>query len=278
MDKTNASFLPEDYVQQRQAFRTNVLSLTLFVVVMVGVLGAFVVTNHQHARVAADQKAVNAEFIKAADEIRKVQELHVKKQQILRKAETTASLIEPAPRSVILAELINRMPATLSLSELTLETEAIKQGRSLRSSTISVKKSQDLKDQQDDAAADQRPEELVHIELVGIALTDLEVARYIRELNLSPMFENVELQRTGETTIGDDKFRQFEVNLDLKRGLNVAEIDHLPLPDRRLKQNPMDDAMRVMGNRAMEAGDDAQPGQTDPSGAQPVIDRSHMED
>ena len=42
---TDASFLPDDYLAHQAEKRTNVISLTLFVVVMFAVFGAFLVTN-----------------------------------------------------------------------------------------------------------------------------------------------------------------------------------------------------------------------------------------
>ena len=44
---SNTSFLPEDYLDQKADRRTNVVSLTLFGIVMVAVFAAFLFTNQQ---------------------------------------------------------------------------------------------------------------------------------------------------------------------------------------------------------------------------------------
>ena len=44
---TDSSFLPEDYLAQKTERRTNLICLTLFAIVMLGVFAAFWITNRQ---------------------------------------------------------------------------------------------------------------------------------------------------------------------------------------------------------------------------------------
>ena len=72
---SNASFLPEDYLDQRAERRTNLISLTLFAIVMVSVFAAFLVTNSKWSQVKDTQRAINAEYAQAADKITRLTEL-----------------------------------------------------------------------------------------------------------------------------------------------------------------------------------------------------------
>ena len=117
------SFLPEDYLQRRIARRTNVICLALFVVVMGGVIAAWFVTDRQRREIKVLQDDVNRQYEEAAQRIDQLDQLKKKKQKMLQKAKITSALVERIPRSFLLAELINHMPATLSLLELELETE-----------------------------------------------------------------------------------------------------------------------------------------------------------
>ncbi len=125
----NMSFLPEDYLEKRTQRRTNVICLALFVVVMSGVIGAFFVTDAQSSELRKREIGVNQRFEEAAKRIEQFEQLQKNKQAMLRKAKITSVLIERVPRSIVLAELINNMPTTLSLLEMELETRVIKPRR-----------------------------------------------------------------------------------------------------------------------------------------------------
>ena len=126
MSKSNTSFLPEDYVEKKTQRRTNLISISLFVIVMGFIIGAFVVTDRQRVEVAQLQQQVNKEFEEAAKRLEQLNDLQARKQEMIRKARITAMLIERLPRSLILADLINQMPTTLSLLELELQTKVIR--------------------------------------------------------------------------------------------------------------------------------------------------------
>ncbi len=119
---SNTSFLPEDYLDQKADRRTNVVSLTLFGIVMVAVFAAFLFTNQQWTQVKAAQASINSQYQDAAAQIERLNELERQKNQMLNKAELAAALVERVPRSILLAELINRMPPRLGLLKFDLRS------------------------------------------------------------------------------------------------------------------------------------------------------------
>ncbi len=122
----HASFLPEDYLAQKAERRTNLICLTLFVVVMIAVFGAFLVTNRQWTHVKRSQEAINARYREVAKQIEALTELETQREQMLEKAELAAALVERVPRSILLAELINRMPDRMALTKFELASEQIR--------------------------------------------------------------------------------------------------------------------------------------------------------
>ena len=64
-----AGFLPEDYVQERRERRTNLIAVVLFVLVMVGVATAFMVTDRNWNEVREARRTVNTQFKLASDQI-----------------------------------------------------------------------------------------------------------------------------------------------------------------------------------------------------------------
>ncbi|MDH3583566.1 MAG: hypothetical protein OER86_05060, partial [Phycisphaerae bacterium] len=123
MNNNDMSFLPEDYVEKQIEQRTNLICISLFAVVLIGIIGAYVVTTRHRAEVRQERTKVNNAYADAARRLEQLEELQQSKQQMMRKAQLTATLLEPVPRSFLLADLINRMPSTLSVLEFGLKTK-----------------------------------------------------------------------------------------------------------------------------------------------------------
>src|SRR5215813_10519693 len=104
------SFLPEDYLLRKKERRSNMISLSLFCIVMFGVIAAFFVTSRQWNDVKTRQAKINTEYTAESKKIDQLNVLEAQKREMMEKAEITAALIERVPRSILLAEIINRMP------------------------------------------------------------------------------------------------------------------------------------------------------------------------
>ncbi|MFN7021343.1 MAG: hypothetical protein ACK4WH_08470, partial [Phycisphaerales bacterium] len=55
-----SSFLPEDYLRRKSERRSIVISLSLFAIVVMGIVGAFFVTHRQWNTVRQRQQEINA--------------------------------------------------------------------------------------------------------------------------------------------------------------------------------------------------------------------------
>lgn len=232
MDKV--SFLPEDYQKKRLHRRTNLISIGLFTVVMAAIVMAFAVTDRQRAQVREQYQEVNEQFAEAARRLEQFDELQGRKRQIIRKANVTAVLVERVPRSLILAELINLMPAEVSLLELKLET---KKATVPRGSRTALDKAKDKKKEADQANSDNGPElpkippTEATIYMIGVAETDVQVAQYMQALGRSPMFMELNLVFSQEDTVGKRDLRRFRVDMKLNQQVNAHDIK--PLRKRR---------------------------------------------
>ena len=247
----SASFLPEDYLEQKAERRTNVICLTLFAVVMVAVFGAFLVTNRQWTQVRSAQHSINAAYQEAAMQIEQLTQLETQREQMLHKAELAASLVERVPRSILLAELINRMPPRLSLIEFTLTSEKIvvtaaPAATAASTGRLAGGKPQRVPTKEEVGAQSKRVEPtryLSKVTMTGVAPTDLEVSRYMAELNGYSLLQNVALEYSEEHEIEDQKMRQFRIKFTLDPDADVREIQ--PLMKKRSIHNPMVDELRL---------------------------------
>lgn len=247
MAEKDMSFLPEDYLERRAHRRTNLLSVTLFIIVMGGVIAAYVMSDKQRADVAKERDDVNAQFADAARKLEQLQELQANKQQMLRKARLTGTLLERLPRSVILSQIINNMPVSMTLFDLDLETKVKKTNS--RSRTLMDKKKQEAASRNAPAAMQ---EVEVNLVLIGVAQTDVDVASFMAGVKGSPLFENVNLVYSEEVVIDNEKLRKFKVEADVNNAADLAQFDP-EMVKRDLKQNPWGGVISIDQNGELHA-------------------------
>jgi hypothetical protein len=228
------SFLPEDYVEQRAERRTNVISLSLFAIVMFAVFGAFLVTNRQWNTVKAQQRAINIEYTNAANDIEQLEILQEQQETMMRKAELTAALIERVPRSVLLAELINRLPENVSMLEFTLKQEEPRKRRvssSKKTGSHDLKGKKDRRATKDEAEAEEPEVEVprfeTELQLVGVAPTDVEVSEYIAALNDCDLLCGVTLKYSENSMVEDRMVREFRLHMKLDLSADARKIEPL---------------------------------------------------
>lgn len=220
---TKIDFVPDDYVQQRESSRANMICLILFAAIMGGIGATFTVIKMRQKDVQDDLNVLNQKMQKAQQQITQLEQLTNKRKTMMKTAVMTAELIEPVPRSVLLACMTNNLPSSVSLIELKVDTEEIKVA------APAVKK----KSQFDKASAEaaekevviQKPIIMTTIEVEGIAPSDIDVAKYIAALTESILLEGVGLVESKELEVEGIKFRQFKLNASLKQDLEVTQED-----------------------------------------------------
>src|SRR5687768_9311799 len=117
------SFLPDDYLERKAQRRANAICGILFVCVMGGLGSTFTLTERATKAVDAEYAAVDAQYLAEATRIQQVKEMRNKHKRMAHQAEMTSSLLERVPRSNILAELTNSLPAGVSLLDFQLESK-----------------------------------------------------------------------------------------------------------------------------------------------------------
>lgn len=253
MINQQSSFLPEDYVEQRAERRMVVIGVTLFVIIMGAVVAAFFVTNRQWSTLRTKQTKINTAYSAVAERIDELTALEHQMQLIDQKAAITAALIEPVPRSILLAELINYMPDEVSLDSFELKSTRIKNrhskspgGKSKVRSLSSAKAGAAQKTTKAEDAQKrpvQAPKFIVSLVLIGLAPSDIQVSEYIRNLNQTKMLTEVELKFTREVKLNNRTLRQFRIEAKLAPNADVKSFE--PLRESRIKRNPMDTTIRI---------------------------------
>jgi Tfp pilus assembly protein PilN len=216
MSRPTDDFLPSEYIEHRQDRRMHFAAIVLFVVVLAGVTGAFLVTRSDwhHIREVRDQ--ITLRYEAAADQVRTLSALEDRQQKIAERAELAASLIDRLPRSILLAEFINRMPEGLGLLEFELITHRLQTDTGRDASAPSNRPAR--KPTTAEAAADPRrvaPRWRTDISLLGFAPTDIHVSAFLSALNKHPLLENVTLQFSEEIDLNSLPVRQFRIQASI---------------------------------------------------------------
>ena len=229
----NINFVPDDYVQNTESRRTNLIYLVLFLLVMSVLCGSFVSIKLRQRAFATREEEVNRRMSAAKESLQQFEELQAKRKEMIKAALTAAELLEPVQRSVLLASLTNNLPAGVSLLQLELIQK--KPRPKQRVPAVGSKYQQA---QNKNSAGEQKisQEKLLetHINIEGIAPSDLQVAAYIEQLDKSILLDNVALVESRERKVkGEALFRQFKLTAMLKKKVHLTKADIAKIKSKR---------------------------------------------
>jgi Tfp pilus assembly protein PilN len=241
----NINFVPEDYVQNNESRRTNLMYLVLFGVVMAGLGGSFMTIKIRQRALIAEEKRVSAKMAQAKEAINQFEELQAKRKAMIKTALTTAELLESVPKSVLLASLTNNLPPGVSLLGLKLVQKKPQQIH--RSAPASKYQAAQAKNSATDLQHVSQEKLLeTYIDIEGIAPSDLQVAAYIEHLNDSTLVDNVTLteskehkQRGSSRTqshafrAADTTYRQFKLTAMLRKNVHITDEEIAKIKTKR---------------------------------------------
>jgi Tfp pilus assembly protein PilN len=258
---TGGSFLPRDYVAGKAERRATLTLLVIFTVVMVAIVSAFMVTSQQWNEVRRQQRLIDAAYAEEQVKIQQLRELEEQRAELVDKAEVTTALIDRVPRSVLLAEIVTRMPGRVTLLEMNLESKRIRattppppagaaQGRAAGVRSISATARTNPQNAARGARGNQgaAPAERPKVEpprfestltLIGVATVNNDIADFLQALKACPLLEQVDLQFIQATVIDSIDRRKFEIRARLRPDADATlvaaaqpgRISGLPTPD-----------------------------------------------
>ena len=223
----NINFVPDDYAQSNESRRTNLIYLVLFAVVMTALGGSFVSIKIRQRACRTSEELINARMAEIQEGIKQFEELQTKKRDMMKTAVTTMELLEPVPRSILLASLTNNLPPGVSLSGVNLVQKQSKENTAV-AKTSKYRAAQAHKTGSPQGINEsENPERLLetHIDIGGIAPSDLQVARYIEQLSDSSLLDNVALVESKEYIHQDNALRQFKLSAMLRKNVHLTKED-----------------------------------------------------
>ncbi len=280
------SFLPRDYVAGKAERRATLTLLVIFTVVMVAIVSAFMVTSQQWNDVRRQQRLNDASYAEEQVKIQQLRELEQQRAELVDKAEVTTALIDRVPRSVLLAEIVTRMPGRVTLLEVRLESKRIHaatpppgpggaQGRGAGVRSISATARANPQNAAAprgarggaEPASTERPKvEPPRFEstltLVGVATVNNDIADFLQELKRCPLLEQADLQYIQATVIDEIERRKFEIRARIRPDAD-ASLVALAQPSR-LQGVPTAEELAAMLAAQDAAVTGAAPGPAEP--------------
>lgn len=230
--QAGGSFLPKEYVKGRSQLRANIMALFLFVLVLGGVVGAFVVNHQRWRRVHHEQKLVAASFEEEAAKIKQLEALEKQREELIERAEVVTALKDRVPRSVIMGEIVRAIPSGLTLTEFNMEGERIKPPpppkdpkATPKTRSINGKGVTAGKDEEEEKPKVLPPKFRFTLSIEGIAGENDQVADFLSSIKASPLFSQVELPLIDETIIDKESYRKFKVTLVLREQADARLVD-----------------------------------------------------
>jgi len=228
----NINFVPDDYVQNNESRKTNLMYLVLFGVVMIALFSSFITIKIRQKACSIKEKLVTTKMAKIQEAIKQFEELQSKRGAMMRTALTTAELLEPVPRSVLLASLTNNLPQGVSLLKVSLVQKEPKQtSRVAPTSKYQAEQAKKVAAAKDKVSREKLLE--THIDIEGMAPSDLQVAAYIERLSNSSLLDNVALVESKEYKFEDSTtFRQFKLTAMLRKDMHLTKENVKRIRDR----------------------------------------------
>lgn len=242
--KNQVNFLPEDYLQRRSQQRTNIVCMILFVLVSGGV-GLSVLQTQNHRRsVDVEYASVGLELQKMHETLKQVEVLEQRKKQMESKAAICAQLVEPVPRSLLLAMITNYLPDGVSLVQYDLKSTPIVEKTNTAAENRNKKALLKKNTKKDDAPEEVAcPKMKTAIKVVGLAHNDIQVADFISNLNQSKLLGQINLGVSKEITLKESILRQFELEIilpsDARASAQDVQLARAWYAQRRQGQQPV---------------------------------------
>jgi Tfp pilus assembly protein PilN len=186
---------------------------------MTALAGSFVTIKMSQRSLDAKEGLVRTKLARAQEAIGQFENLQTRRKAMMKTALTTAELIEPVPRSVLLASLTNSLPAGVSLLRLN-----VVQKESKLSTAKPATKYQKARTEKAAAGSLEKLLE-THIDIEGLAPSDRQVAAYIQSLGVSSLLTDVALVESKEHKAEDTSFRQFKLTAMLEKDIQLTKED-----------------------------------------------------
>lgn len=182
------------------------------------------VTEKRQQECAQQAEMINEKMTQVEQVLQKMDQLEANRKQMRARAAIIADLLEPMPRSLVVATLTNYLPHGVSLVDCELKTKMVVDlvAQKRIEAEMAAQKGTACNTGKKQAPPTPMMEQTT-LELKGEAGSDVLVAEFISNLNESPFLDKVDLIYSKEKTDGDLTTRSFHLVTAINPNARVSE-------------------------------------------------------
>ena len=229
----NINFIPDDYIRNNESKRTNLICIALLLIILVAIVGAFGAIRMRQRTLNIREASIDTDLTKKKEQIKTIDQLQKQRNTMWSTALMTVELIDPVPKSMLLASLTNSLPKGVSFLRLSLIQK--EQAANSQQQRNAANKYEAMQDKEKTAAAVRSSKEKMldtQINIEGIAPSDIEVAAYIEQLSRSALLTDVALvesvqmpNQSSKQDSQEGKMRRFKLSALLRKDIQITEKD-----------------------------------------------------
>jgi Tfp pilus assembly protein PilN len=229
----NINFIPDDYIRNNESRRINLICIALLSIILVAIVGAFGAIRMRQRTLNIREASIDTDLTKKKGQIKTIDQLQKQRNTMWSTALMTVELIDPVPKSMLLASLTNSLPKGVSFLRLSLIQK--EQAANLQQQKNAANKYEAMQDKEKTAAAVRSSKEKMldtQINIEGVAPSDIEVAAYIEQLSRSALLtdvalvESVQMPNKGSKQDSQEgKMRRFKLSALLRKDIQITEKD-----------------------------------------------------
>jgi Tfp pilus assembly protein PilN len=229
----NINFIPDDYIRNNESRRINLICIALLSIILVAIVGAFGAIRMRQRTLNIREASIDTDLTKKKGQIKTIDQLQKQRNTMWSTALMTVELIDPVPKSMLLASLTNSLPKGVSFLRLSLIQK--EQAANSQQQKNAANKYEAMQDKEKTAAAVRSSKEKMldtQINIEGVAPSDIEVAAYIEQLSRSALLTDVALvesvqmpNKSSKQDSQEGKMRRFKLSALLRKDIQITEKD-----------------------------------------------------
>ena len=229
----NINFIPDDYIRNNESRRINLICIALLSIILVAIVGAFGAIRKRQRTLNIREASIYMDLTKKKGQIKTIDQLQKQRNTMWSTAIMTVELIDPVPKSMLLASLTNSLPKGVSFLRLSLIQK--EQAANSQQQKNAANKYEAMQDKEKTAAAVRSSKEKMldtQINIEGVAPSDIEVAAYIEQLSRSALLTDVALvesvqmpNQSSKQDSQEGKMRRFKLSALLRKDIQITEKD-----------------------------------------------------
>jgi Tfp pilus assembly protein PilN len=229
----NINFIPDDYIRNNESRRINLICIALLSIILVAIMGAFGAIRMRQRTLNIREASIDMDLTKKKGQIKTIDQLQKQRNTMWSTALMTVELIDPVPKSMLLASLTNSLPKGVSFLRLSLIQK--EQAANSQQQKNAVNKYEAMQDKEKTAAAMGSSKEKMldtQINIEGVAPSDIEVAAYIEQLSRSALLTDVALvesvqmpNKSSKQDSQEGTMRRFKLSALLRKDIQITEKD-----------------------------------------------------